>query len=136
MPAAAQHPAGRRLVSQRHRDLGPVDQSLHLTDRVVGRIQSRQCAVEDPGRLAVIAAGVGLYNGILQGCGQAAGGSGAGVDAVVHLAEMRIQLPPASMTLKPVTPSLFLLGRGRVIRGMPETCTLPYSARIPLAKAR
>ena len=52
------------------------------------------------------------------------------------IAEMRIQLPPGSMTLKPVTPALFFLGRGRVIRGMPETSTLPYSARIPLGEGR
>lgn len=48
----------------------------------------------------------------------------------------RIQLPPGSMTLKPLSPSAFFRARGRVIRGVPETNTLPYAARMPAAKAR
>jgi hypothetical protein len=48
----------------------------------------------------------------------------------------RIQLPPGSMTLNPLSPSLFFRARGRVIRGVPETSTLPYAARMPAAKSR
>ncbi len=59
------------------------------------------------------------------------GPAGASSAPAVNL----IQFPPGSITANPVTPSAFFRRRGRVIRGMPETSSLPWAARILAAKA-
>jgi hypothetical protein len=46
-----------------------------------------------------------------------------------------IQLPPGSTTVNPETLPAFLRRRGRVIRGIPETRSLPWALRMPAANA-
>ena len=62
--------------------------------------------------------------------------TGSAPSASALAAMILIQFPPGSMTLNPERLSAFFRFRGRVIRGMPETNSLPWIPRMPSAKAR
>ncbi|WPO69163.1 hypothetical protein [Streptomyces sp. KN37] len=115
-------------------EFGAVGQRL---DQFGGRcaiLLPGQCGVQDLRRLLIVALGVAEHDGVLQRPGQLADRGRTGA-ASTGDRKIRVQLPPGSMTVNPDWLSAFLRFRGRVIRGIPETRSLPWTARMPAANA-